>query len=196
MFAKRSPGDALAAGLDKIHDSWGWFVAIGIAFMALGLACIVGAVTATLLSVLTLGWLLLIGAGVALAQSFRTSDWSGFFLYFLTALLRGFTGYLLVRYPLSGELSLTLLLASLFIVTGVFRSVGAATLRFPKWSWAVLSGIVSVALGVMLLYRLPVLAFWFIGFAVGVDFVFDGAWLAALGMAVRAVPAGRDFARA
>lgn len=196
MAQNKSPLGALGAGLDKIHDSWGWFVALGIAFMALGVVCIMGDVTATLATVFAFGWLLLIGAVGALVQAFRTFDWNGFFLYFLTALLRGVTGYLLIRYPMSAELGLTLLVASLFIVAGLFRTVGAGALRFPNWGWAAFSGVVSVALGVMLIYQLPLVSLWFIGFAIGVDFVFDGASLAALGMAVRHVPAGRDFARA
>ena len=192
----RSLGSSLAAGLDKVHDSGGWFVALGIALMGLGVVCILGDVTATFASVLAFGWLLLIGAVVALVQSFRTRDWSGFFLYFLTALLRGVAGYLLIRYPFRGAEALTLLLASLFIVAGIFRAVGASALRFPNWGWATVSGIVSLALGVLLLYQFPASSLWFIGFAIGVDFIFDGASLVALGMAVRHVPAGRGLARA
>jgi uncharacterized membrane protein HdeD (DUF308 family) len=195
MAQNKSFGASAAAGLEKIHDSWGWFIALGIAFIALGSICIIGDVTATLASVLAFGWLLIIGAAVALIQSFRTLDWSGFFLYFLTALLRGLAGYLLIRYPFSGEVGLTMLLASLFIVGGIFRAIGAGALRFPTWGWAAASGIISFALGVALLYQLPVSSLWFIGFAVGVDFIFDGASLIALGMAVRQVPAGRELAR-
>ena len=189
-------GGPLVADLNAIHDSWGWFVVLGIALIILGVVCILGDMTATKVSVLALGWLLMIGAVGALVQSFRTREWSGFFLYFLTALLRGVAGYLLLRYPTVGELSVTILLASLFVVGGIFRAVGAGTLRFPSWGWMVLSGIVSVALGVMLIYALPAASLWFIGFLVGVDFVFDGTSLIALGMAVHQVPAGRDFARA
>jgi uncharacterized membrane protein HdeD (DUF308 family) len=48
----------------------------------------------------------------------------------------------------------------------------------------------------MLIYQLPTTSLWFIGFLVGVDFIFDGIALIALGAAVKRVPAGRDFARA
>ena len=89
--------------------------------------------TATLATVLAFGWLLLIGGVVALVQAFQTRSWSGFFLFFLSALLRGVTGFLLIRYPLSGELSLTLIMASLFIVGGTFRAIGSASLHFPQW---------------------------------------------------------------
>jgi len=196
MAQSKSLGGPLAAGLDAIHDTWGWFVVLGGALAALGVVCILGDITATRVSVLALGWLLAIGAVVALVQSFRTRDWSGFLLYFLTALLRGVAGYLLIRYPATGEVSITILLASLFIVGGVFRAVGASTLRFPSWGWMAFSGVVSVTLGCLLIYELPAASLWFIGFLVGVDFIFDGTSFIALGMAVRQVPAGRDLARA
>jgi uncharacterized membrane protein HdeD (DUF308 family) len=189
-------GGSIRAGLDKIHDSWGWFVALGIALIALGVVCIMGDVTATLATVLALGWLLVIGAVVALVQAFRAYDWSGFFLYLLTALLRGVAGYVFIRYPGSGEVSLTILLASLFIVGGIFRTVGATSMRFPSWGWTAFSGIVSFIVGFMLIYQLPTTSLWFIGFLVGVDFIFDGIALITLGTAVKRLPAGRDFARA
>jgi uncharacterized membrane protein HdeD (DUF308 family) len=187
---------SIRAGLDKIHDSWGWFVALGIALTGLGVICIMGDMTATLATVLALGWLLVIGAVIALVQSFRAYDWSGFFLYFLSASLRGVAGYLLIRYPGSGEVSITLLLASLFMVGGIFRTVAATSMRFPSWGWTAFSGIVSLIVGFMLIYQLPTASLWFIGFLVGIDFIFDGIALITLGTAVKRVPAGRDFARA
>jgi uncharacterized membrane protein HdeD (DUF308 family) len=191
-----SIGGSIRSGLDRIHDSWGWFVVLGIGLIVLGVVCIMGDMTATLATVLAFGWLLVIGAVVALVQAFRAYDWSGFFIYFLTALLRAVAGYVLIRYPLSGEVSITILLASLFIVGGIFRTVGASALRFPSWGWTAFSGIVSLIVGFMLIYQLPTASLWFIGFVVGVDFVFDGIALITLGTAVKRVPAGRDFARA
>jgi len=196
MSAKYSIGDPIVAGFDRIHDSWGWFVALGIALIVLGGACILGEVTATLATVLAFGWLLIVGAVVALVQAFQVRTWSGFFLFFLSALLRGFTGYLLVRYPLAGAFSLTLVLASFFVVGGVFRAIGAGVLQFPQWGWAVVSGIVSTALGIMLLTQLPTSSLWFIGLAIGIDFIFDGTSFIALGAALRGVPSGRSLASA
>jgi uncharacterized membrane protein HdeD (DUF308 family) len=195
MSQSKSIFGSIAAGIDEIHDSWGWFVALGIALAVLGAVCIVSNVAATLATVLVFGWLLLIGGVFALIQAFRTRTWSGFFLCLLSALLRGFTGYLLIRYPIAGEMSLTLILASFFIVGGTFRAIGAGALQFPQWGWAVLSGIISVALGVMLLVQLPVSSLWFIGLAIGIDFIFDGGAFIALGSALRNVPSTRSFAK-
>jgi uncharacterized membrane protein HdeD (DUF308 family) len=195
MSESKSIFGSISAGIDEIHDSWGWFVALGIALIVLGAACIVSNIAATLATVLVFGWLLLIGGVFALIQAFRTRTWSGFFLCLLSALLRGFTGYLLIRYPITGEISLTLILASFFIVGGTFRAIGAGALQFPQWGWAALSGIISVALGVMLLVQLPVSSLWFIGLAIGIDFIFDGGAFIALGSALRRVPSSRSFAK-
>ncbi len=196
MSSNNSPRASVTAGLEESHESWGWFVALGIALIILGVICIAGEVTATLITVLTFGWLLIVGSILALMQAFRVRNWSGFFLYFLSALLRGVTGYLLLHYPFSAEVSLTLLLASFFIVGGIFRAAGSGTLRFPRWSWAAVSGLVSVALGVMLLMQLPIVSLWFIGLAIGIEFIFDGVSVVTLGSALRADPSDGSLAKA
>jgi uncharacterized membrane protein HdeD (DUF308 family) len=178
----------LMVGMEEVRTSWGWFLALGILLMLLGAVCIIGDVAATFTTVLFFGWLLLISGIVALIQAFGTRNWSGFFLHLLSALFRGFTGYLLVRYPLAGAASLTLILASFFIIGGLFRAIGSGMLKFPRWGWAVFSGIVSLGLGIMLLAQMPASSVWFIGFAVGVDLIFDGTSLIGLATAVHNLP--------
>ena len=177
----------LIASIDEVRNSWGWFLALGIILMLLGAICVVGDVTATFATVLVFGWVLLISGVVALVHAFGTRNWSGFFLNLLSALFRGFTGYLLIRYPLAGAASLTLILASFFIVGGMFRAIAAGMMKFPRWGWAVFSGIVSVALGVVLLAQMPLSSIWFIGFAIGVDLIFDGVSLIGFGTAIHQV---------
>jgi uncharacterized membrane protein HdeD (DUF308 family) len=179
--------------MEEIRNSWGWFLALGILLMIIGAICIVGDVTATFATVLVFGWLLLISGIVALVHTFRTMTWSGFFLSLLSALFRGFSGYLLIRYPLAGPASLTLLLASFFVVGGVFRAIGAGMMKFPRWGWSVFSGLVSSVLGVMLLTQLPVSSIWFIGFAIGVDLIVDGASLIGFATAINTLPKPKAY---
>ena len=183
----------LIAGMEEIRSSWGWFLVLGILLMILGAVCLVGDVTATFATVFVFGWLLLASGIVALVHAFRSMTWNGFFLSMLSALFRGFTGYLLIRYPLAGAASLTLLLASFFVVGGVFRAIGAGMMKFPRWGWSVFSGLVSLVLGVMLLTQLPVSSIWFIGFAIGVDLIVDGASLIALATAIHTFPRPKAF---
>jgi uncharacterized membrane protein HdeD (DUF308 family) len=187
MSDKQFGYNPLAAGIEEVRSSWGWFLALGIVFTFLGAVCVIGNVTATFATVLFFGWMLLFSGVLGLVHAFRTHTWQGFLLSLLGALFRGFTGYLLIRYPLAGAASLTLILASFFIVSGTFRAIGSGILKVPRWGWSVFSGLVSLALGIMLLAQMPVSSVWFIGFAVGVDLICDGAALIGFGTAIHQV---------
>jgi len=178
----------LLAGIHRIRRSWGWFLALGIVLIVLGTVCIAGEVLATFATILVLGWLLLISGVVALVHAFQIHSWPGFFMYLLSALLRGFTGYALIRYPLAGAVALTLVLGAFFIVGGLSRAIGAIVMKFPRWGWAVFSGVVAVALGIMLLEQLPVSSVWFIGFAIGVDMILEGISLIGFATAIHKLP--------
>ncbi len=178
----------LIAGLDEMRSSWGWFLALGVALTILGVACLVFNVTATFATVLVFGWVLMVSGVFALIQAFRTGSWGGFFFYLLSALFRGFVGYLLIRYPLTGAESLTLVLACFFIVGGLFRTIGSAMAKFPRWGWSAFSGIISVLLGFMLLGQMPISGIWFIGFAIGLDLIVDGVAISSFAIAIHDVP--------
>ena len=178
----------IASGIEEVRNSWGWFLALGILFVLLGTICVIGNVTATFATVLFCGWMLVISGVSGLVQTLRMRNWQGALLTLLSALFRGFLGYLLIRYPLSGAVSLTLILASFLLAGGAFRAVGSGMMQFPRWGWSVFSGLVSVALGIMLLAQLPVSSVWFIGFAIGVDLICDGASLVALSTSLHSLP--------
>ena len=180
--------EALLTRAHEIRGSLGWILLAGILLIMLGTVCIIGDVTATFATVFVLGIFLLISGIVILVQAFRVRNWSGFFLYLMSGLLRALTGYLLIRYPGAGAAVLTLVLASLFVVGGLFRAIGAGTLKFPRWGWSVASGIVSVVLGILLLVQMPISAFWFIGFAIGVDMIMEGVSLVGVSTAIHHLP--------
>jgi uncharacterized membrane protein HdeD (DUF308 family) len=181
----------LIAGLEEIRKSWGWFLVLGIALVVLGAICLIFNISATFATVLVFGWLLLVSGVFQLINAFGAGTWSGFFLYLLGALFRGFTGYLLVRYPVMGAETLTLVLASFFIVGGLFRAVGSSMLKFPRWGWSVFSGVVATVLGILLLVQMPVSGIWFIGFAIGVDLIFDGTAMIGFATAIHGLPSMR-----
>jgi uncharacterized membrane protein HdeD (DUF308 family) len=184
--------DFVTAGLEQVRKSWGWFLVFGVLLMILGVVCIGKAQTATTFSILALGWVLAISGVVWLINSFFAFTWQGFFFYLLNAVIRGVTGYLLIRHPDAGAEGVTMALAVLFIVGGVFRAAAAGTIQFPRWGWTVFSGLVSVGLGVYLLSTWTAASTYFIGLAIGIDLVFDGTALAGFAGAIHSLPEARQ----
>ncbi len=186
-----SISDFFLASLEQVRKSWGWFLVLGILLMILGAVCVGKSQTATTFSILALGWVLLISGVFWLVNSFFAFSWPGFFLYLLNALIRGVTGYLLLRHPDGGAAAVTMVLAGLFIVGGVFRTVGAAAIQFPRWGWTVFSGSVSAFLGMYLLATWPAASTYFLGLAIGIDLIFDGAALTGFAGAIHSFPSAQ-----
>lgn len=112
----------------------------------------------------------------------------GFFLYLLNAIIRGVMGYVLIRHPHVGAEGITLLVASLLVVGGLFRTVVASVIQFPTWGWTVFAGICSVVLGFMLLIYWPTASTFFIGLAIGIDLMLDGGALVGFAAAIHSLP--------
>ncbi len=180
--------DYFAAGLEQVRKSWIWFLILGILLAALGALCIVKSQTATTFSILALGWVLVISAVIWLVNSVWAYNWQGFFIFLLNAIIRGVTGYLLIRHPNAGAEGVTILIASLFIVGGLFRIAGAAAIKFPRWGWTAFAGLVAVALGIYLLATWSTSSSFFIGLAIGIDLIFDGAALTGFAAAINSLP--------
>jgi uncharacterized membrane protein HdeD (DUF308 family) len=161
-------------GGDSAKSYRGWIIFAGIAMLLTGTAAVIYNVTATFASVIAFGWLLLLAGATQIVHAFQVRSWSGFFLYLLDGIIRAAVGTMLVIYPGIGAEALTLVLSLYFIVGGLFKTFGSIALQFPSWGWSVASGLVSVALGVMLVMQWPIASLWFIGFAVGIDLMLYG----------------------
>jgi len=183
-----SLSDVFSAGLEQVRRSWGWFLLFGILLAALGVVCVVKAQTATAFSILALGWILMISGVFWLITSFYAFSWHGFFLYLLNAIIRGVVGYLLIRHPNAGAEGVTMLLAALFIVGGLFRAISSSVIQFPKWGWTFVSGLVALALGIYLMAIWRTASTFFVGLFIGIDLIFDGASLVGFAAAIHSLP--------
>ena len=181
--------DMFMAEIGKVRKSWGWFLVVGILLMLLGALCIVKAQTATAFSILVLGCILVISGVFWIVNSVLTITWPIFFMYLLNGLVRVGVGYLLIRHPNAGAEGVTMVIAILLIVGGLFRTAGGIVIKFPYWGWTLFSGLVAVALGVYVLAIYPVASTFFIGIVIGVDLIFDGSALTAFAAAIRSLPA-------
>src|SRR6202044_843792 len=85
-----------------------------------------------------------------------------------------FGGYLLLH-PVLGAASLTLLLASLFLIEGILNIVLYVKMRsLHGSSWVLVDGIITLLLGAMIYMQWPSSSLWAIGTLVGISLIFSG----------------------
>src|SRR5947209_5689935 len=187
-LAERPLGARLGDGLENLRRNAIWFVLLGAALVAVGVLALGAAAFTTLVTVLFLGWLLVIDGGLQAATAFWAREWSGFFQHLLAGLLAVIVGGLILTKPVVAGLGLTLLMAVLFIVGGLFHAAAAVLMRFPSWGWAALSGAVNVGLGLLIWSEWPSSVEWVIGTFVAIDMIFKGWACLTFGLALRTSP--------
>jgi len=164
--------------LEFVHQHRPWFVALGVALVALGIIAAAASVTTTFASMLFLSGVLLAGGIIRIASAFTARQWAGSLLLVLSGALYVVAGVLTFRHPIAAALALTLLFAALLLGEGLFRMIAAIWHRFPNWGWVAASGAVSVLLGLMLWNAWPASGLWFIGLCIGIDLIVEGAgWI-------------------
>ena len=163
----------------EIVQYWGWFLAFGIGLVLLGAAAVWRAVTATVVTMLFFGWLLIVACALEVAQAVMVGHWAGFFHHLLAAILFGVVGFLLVMKPIISAEVATIFMAAFFLIGGLFELLGSAVIQLPGWGWQVADGVITIALGLMVFAQWPASGLWVIGLFVGIDLIFYGiAWIA------------------
>ncbi len=184
------PIGMIMPGMDEVRRHWGWVLALGILLFVLGIFATSAAFTTTMLTILTIGVLLIAAGVLELINAIRNAHYGGFWMHLFSGILDLVCGALLLAYPGAGALTLTLILAIFLLVEGAMRAVSALMINLPNGSWAVLSGVIDFILGIFLLSSWPFSGLWFLGLAVGISLIFRGFWWAAFALAARKMPRG------
>lgn len=158
-----------------ITEKWGWFLALGILLIIAGLMAIAFPLVGGIVAKTFLGWLFLIGGIVMIVHAFSAPGWKGFIWELLIGILYLVAGGYLAFFPLTGLLTLTILIAALFIAEGIAEVIMGFQVRpHEGWGWLLLSGIAALAVGVMIALGLPSSAEWALGLLVGINLLFSG----------------------
>jgi len=178
---------AVAASL---HEHWVLFLVEGIVLVVLGLLAIVLQPIATLAVEILFGWLFLISGIVGLVTTFWMRQAPGFWWSLLSAVLGIAAGIVLLARPVSGVLTLTLILIVFFTIEGVTSIMYALEHKRElsgRWGWMLASGIVDLIVAGIILVGLPGTAAWAIGILVGINMVFGGSALIMMAMHAREI---------
>jgi len=172
----------------SIREHWTLFLIEGIVLVVLGLLAIIIPPIATIAVTIFLGWLFLISGVVGLVTTFWARHAPGFWWSLLSAALAIAAGIVLLAWPVSGAVSLTLLLIVFFTIEGVVTIMYALEHKKElsgRWGWMLASGIIDLILAAIILAGLPGTAAWALGLLVGINMLFGGTALIAMAMHAR-----------
>jgi len=162
--------------------SIGW----GILLIVLGMAAVGSPFLAAVAVNVAIAWLIVLAGAVHVILAFRAHGAGSMIWKLLVGVAYVCFGVYLILHPVLAVASLTLVLASLFLIEGVLdivlfvkmRSVGGST-------WVLLDGIITLLLGLMIYMQWPSSSAWAIGTLVGVSMVLSGVTRVMMSLAVR-----------
>jgi len=176
-----------AAMATSLSAHWRFFLIEGIVLVILGFGAVLIPPIATLAVEALIGWILLASGIVGLISTFRMRGAPGFSWSLLSGVAAVVAGVLLLAWPLSGAVSLTVILTVFLFLEGFASIMLALSHRSgfsSRWGLLLFSGIVDLVLAGIIVMGLPGTAAWAIGLLVGINMVFGGSAL--IGMALHA----------
>lgn len=154
----------------------GGFIVLGSLLIAVGALSLLFPLIAAYSFNLVVGATLFAGGILTLIHAFRLRGWGGFAVQVLLGLLYVGGGIIFILNPFAGLITLSIMLGAFFTADGVARILLAIRVR-PQRAWwlFLITGLLSVVLGVLVLLGLP--SGWsvaFLGIVVGVNMILTG----------------------
>jgi uncharacterized membrane protein HdeD (DUF308 family) len=189
MSTNKADLDQLQSAVaNSLHMHWRLFLTEGIILFVMGVLAVVVPPIATIAVEILIGWLLLVSGVVGLIATLRARSAPGFVWSLVSAILGIVAGIVLLGWPLSGALSLTLILTVFLGLEGVVSILYALEHKRElsgRWGAMLFSGIVDLILAGIIFAGLPGTAAWAIGLLVGINLVFGGSALIAMALHAR-----------
>jgi len=158
----------------------------GVALIVFGMVAVGSPLVAALAVNVIVAWLIALAGGVHLLLAFRAHGAGSMIWKLLVGIAYLCFGIYMIVHPLLGVASLTLLLASLFLVEGILNIVLFFKMRPVHGStWVLVDGIITLLLGLMIYMQWPSSSAWVIGTLVGISMIFSGVARVMMSLSVR-----------
>ena len=148
----------------------------GILAVILGIVGTYMSVAMTMVSILILCVFVIVVGVLYIIESFSAPEWKGKLLTLLIAITYVVAGSVMIIYPGASAVWFTLFIISFFIVIGVMRILAGfqAKDELSGWGWMVFSGVLNLALGIMIAAEWPESGLWVIGLFISIDMIIHG----------------------
>ncbi len=177
---------ALQTPADLVRHASTWSIVWGVLLIIFGMLAIGSPLLAAVAVSAIVAWLIILAGVVHLILAFHAHGAGSLIWKLLVGIAYLFFGIYLIMHPLLGVASLTLVLASLFLIEGILDIILFFKMRSMQGSsWVLIDGIVTVVLGLLIYAHWPSSSIWAIGTLVGVSMIISGITRVMLSLTAR-----------
>ena len=156
-------------------DWSGWDYLPGIAFIVVGVLAFMMAPLTSLATGIYVGGMLCVAGVFAFIGGLSHIRRGGGWLAALLGLLSLVVGAAFLYNPAAGAVTLVWMIGAWLLVGGIFELATAFTMPIGK-GWLIFVGLIDLALGLIVVTMDPQQASGFLGYYVGISFIFRGLW--------------------
>ena len=178
---------SLGEAVRHLRAKWGWILALGIVFLIAGVIALGSVVMATASAVFVIGIMMIMSGVAEIFAAFTVKSWGRAVLWILLGVLYVLAGIICFTNPFKAATILTLFLGLALMIGGVVRMFLAWQMRQAgkPWGWVVLSGLLSLLLGLIIVAHWPVSTEYTLGIFLGVDLIFIGSGWISIALALK-----------
>ena len=185
-MATANPTEGLRGAGTIIKKASGWFIAMAVVFILLGMMAIIEPGIAGLAVTILVGWVLIFGGGAHLVAAFSGGGAGRVIWQILIGIVYIVGGLYFLTHPLLGLGTLTLLLAVIILMEAVFEIIAYFRMRGQGGSgWLLVNALITLLLGGLIWFHWPSSSVWAIGILVGVNLLMTGFSRLMFGLAAR-----------
>jgi uncharacterized membrane protein HdeD (DUF308 family) len=172
QFGNNPAGGFRPAGAST-GAGWGWIMAYGIVSVLVGIAAFIWPFAATYAATMVIGVLLFVSGVFSIAAGLFGQGHEGRLYAVVFGVLTVIVGAIMVFEPVTGALSLTLIIAVWLAVRGVLEVVLGLRMRRRRGLMIVL-GVLNILLAIFIMATVPWSALTLPGFILGLSFLVGG----------------------
>ena len=178
--------EAIGGWAQRAAKNASWLMVLGAVTVIAGFIAIVSPLGAGLGISVVMGIALVIAGIARTIGAFSAGSFGQGALAFIGGMLAFVAGVIITARPGLGLATLTLMLGAYLVIDGISSAILAFHVRPEKgWGWMLVSAALAVILGYMLLSEWPLSGVWAVGTLVGINLLFSGFSILAIGSAAR-----------
>jgi uncharacterized membrane protein HdeD (DUF308 family) len=171
-----------------LRQASGWSILWGVLLIIFGIVAVGEPLLAAVTVNALVGWLIILAGVIHLVVAFHAHGAGSLIWKLLVGVAYVAFGGYLIMHPLLGVASLTLILASLFLIEGVLDVMLYTRLRPARGAaWVLFDGLVTLVLAGFIALHWPSSSAWAIGTLVGVSMIMSGVARVMMSLGIRKV---------